>query len=276
MLDARPALAIALALVAGLGPAFAANTPKVKYIRIRESSTGEYRLEVTTTGTVGAAASVTVETEQGRTFTLTSAGLQRRASLAVAAGTPGAKGIFVSIELVDDAGEPLYWGSATLGRTLRGRWDGQYPEGREPGFWTGGVQAHPTATPGSYAFAFSLEGDGAARIAGGTLATEALNADGKPIVTITQFGAEAFTDERLFVAPVRFDGNPVGGSYALDVRVDGEGQRAGERTKATIEMVQLPGTDGAPGPVLGVTQGGYGNGYNPPAGQGQTQQSQLL
>ncbi len=27
---------------------------------------------------------------------------------------------------------------------------------------------------------------------------------------------------------------------------------------------------------LSVSQGGYGNGYNPPAGQGQTQQSQLL
>ncbi len=274
----RRALLVLFALLSGIGPALAANTPKVKYIRIRENSSGEYRLEVTTTGTVPAAASVTVETDQGRTFALSSEGLTRRASLAVDAGVPGEKGLVVSIELVDAAGEPVFWGSAQLGRTLRGRWDGQYAEGQEPGFWTAGLQAHPTEQPGAYVIAFSIEGDGAARIAGGTLSTQTVGRDGRPVLTVTPFDAAAFTDERLFATPVRFDGDPVGSSYDLVTRVDEDGQRGRadrDRERTTIEMVQLPGADGAPGPVLGVTADGKGT-RNTASNTSQTQQSELL
>jgi len=153
---------------------------------------------------------------------------------------------------------------------LRGRWDGKYSEGT-PGLWAGSLEIFKTTRAGDDDLAFTIGGPKSESIGGATLTVQSVGADGKPFTSRTVLAAAEFNVERTFVTNVDFSGDPVGSSHDVTIVVDEPDRRRNFRETATIHVIQLPGNDTAPGPILDVTQGGYGNRYTPPATQGQTQ-----
>jgi hypothetical protein len=252
---------VPLALVLACAAPAEAATIRIGNVRVNQSpSTRNPKLTVDVAGTVSPQAGVTVETDQGRTFVLEAGALERRASVEVFAGESD-KGFEVTLDLEDKDGKVLWRGVTRLGGDITSRqWDDPYGDAdKAPWEWVGAAQLHSTATPGRYAISFTVYGDGATAIAGGTLVTRA--GGEKPVTSTTALDAESFTDTRPFSTEVRFDGDPVGSVYDLTVElldsVNGSRPQP-ERTKVQLEIFQLAGEGGMPGPILGITSNGKG------------------
>lgn len=276
----RPISLLAFALcIASSIVAEAANTPKIKYIRVRETSNGEYQAQVGVGGGDGAGAQglsgyeVTLGAN-GRTWALKAADFARRASVETYLGEPGPKGTLLGLQLFDANGKALYTGRATLASSvLAGRWSGEYSDGKEPGFWTGSVQIHKTANPGAYGVSFTISGLNATRVASAILTSTNVTPDGKLVTSKTPI--DTFTDEAIYSTPIAFDGDPTGGLFTFDAKLQ-DGPRVLDVTKETLEMIQLPESPcGGPGPILSVTANGSGT-RSASSNTQQTQQTQLL
>lgn len=217
--------------------------------------------------------SVVVVADGTKELTFDEGLLKRRGSVGVVTGD-APKGVIARLTLVDAKGGTVWSGSARLGGgVLWGRWDGKYADGTQPTFAVEGAQLHPTGTKGAFDLSFALVGDGALTITGGNLQIQ--DSSTFKVVDDTSFSASGMITTRTFTTDVRFDGDPVGSLYGLDITVtDGSGTTTVESGVLSVSEGEPKGS--MPGPVLSVYQGGYGNGYMPPAGQGQTQQTQLL
>lgn len=214
----------------------------------------------------------TLEVE-GRVLELQDAGWERHASTEVRVGV--GRGLRAVLTLTDAAGDALWSGTAPIADgSLSGAWSGTWQDGDAPAdFGVDAVRLHPTGTRGVMGLSFTLHGGSALEVSGGDLLIYDDTAR-VPVYEAT-LTADDLDTTRTWTAPVRFDGDPTNSAYAVSSAfVDANGVTG--TAAGTIEVVRLPGDASAPGPLLGVFQGGFGNGYVPPSTQPQTQQTQLL
>jgi hypothetical protein len=255
-------LATLVAAVALFGSTIveAANTPKIKYIRISQTSNGSYgayRLEVATEN-LSPTAEISVDVDQSRTLTLKPDALSRRVAVESYAGEPGKEGIIVSLSLTNAKGTVVYQGYTTLGGgVLHGRWDGKYTDGKQPAWSLSNAQLHPTATKGRYGVSFYIIGDSTLDVTGGSMTMETVVDGEKSVVSVTPIDESLISAELVFGTPVRFDGDPVGYSYEVTVKVSEEGKRTAKET-TTLEVIQFPVDANGPGPILSVSSNGKG------------------
>lgn len=263
-------MTLGLTMASAVAPATAADRPNckrrdlcvlsgvVRNVRLTQSpsSPGSYRLSAVLAEETSATHDVAISTDQGRTLTLKPGPLTRRASVEVYAGTPSEKSVVVSLKLFNEDKGTACSGQASLD-LARGKYDADFIGGETSCRMVRFVQAHPTQEPGTWAITFTAIGDASARIAGGVLQTETIGTDGRPVTSVTPLDASSFTTEREYFTDVRFDGDPVGAEYELDVQVSENGKRV-EQAKTSLDVIQLPGDGQTPGVVFGIAGNGSG------------------
>lgn len=187
---------------------------------------------------------VTATTEKGNTIVLTAGELRRRTSLEVYAGEPGPKDgtLRLGLKLEDADGGTLCAGEATFD-LVNGPFDADYVTGASKCDLVRSIQAYPTKEPGRWAFAFVATGEAAAKVARGTVTASAIGRNGKEVVSTTPFDGAEIVSERAYAAEVVFDGDPVGRTVALELLVTKDGTPI-ERTKTTLEVMEIPACDG--------------------------------
>jgi hypothetical protein len=227
----------------------------VRSVRLVESGPGsrQFRLAAMVSEERSGAFSVTLSTDQGRTFALKAGQLTRRASIDMFTDEPAEKSVVtVGLKLEIEDGGTVCVGKASLD-LASGKYDAPFVGGETSCDVVRSIQAFPTQAAGTFALAFTAVGDSSAKIAGGTIWTETIGKDGKPVRSSTPLDASSFTSEREYFTAVRFDGDPVGASYDLDVEVSKDGKPV-DRLKTSLDVRQLPGGDDWDPGIL------YGNG----------------
>lgn len=256
----------------------------IEAIRLSEASAGSYLFGVvlglnttkedrSTPDLAALASARPTLTVEGRSFALTPSTYERTVNTDIASSR--SEGTRAALTLYDADGATVWSGATTFTRgALTGRWDGDYGDGTEPSSLSvTDAQLHPTADRRFTGLSFTLSGDSALDVVSGDLH---IFEGGARVPTFeSTLTADDLHTTRTFTAPAAFDGNPLHSTYELGATITDAGGRTGTTT-GTIEVIRVPGEGSAPGLMLGVYQGGFGNGYIPPSAQGQTQQTQLL
>lgn len=273
----------AVTLPLAYSPEVAATyTPKIKNIRIRqttESGGGSYRLEVVTNDSATTLVTkegiadpydIAVTVDKNRVFELQPQPLLRRVSLPLQVTEPAAATL--TLELLDASGALLFKGIGRGSAGQSARFESQeYAEGadfRLTQFTVTGTARH------GFGFAVDMNGDGSAAVVSARLTSTELTGSKVPVIREAVADDEQISRERLYSTAVSFSADPVGSSYGVNVLLTGEGEK--QKAGTTIQMIRLPGNDEVPGPLFGVSEGGFGNGYVPPSASGQTMQAELL
>ncbi|WP_430461173.1 hypothetical protein ACQUQU_18400 [Thalassolituus sp. LLYu03] len=278
------ALTLASALPATLviPQAEATYTPKIKNIRIRqttETGAGSYRFEVVSNDSVTPLLTddgiadpydVQVVVNKNRVLELQPGPLLRRLSSALF--ITAADKTTLTLVLEDARGDVLFKGIGRGSAGSSARFESAtYADGA--GFTVGAFSVSAYAGKNNFGFAVDINGDGATAVVSARLISSEDNGSRVPVVREVSISDEAISRERIYSTQVTFSADPVGSLYDTDVILTGEGIK--EKTSTTLEVIRLPGADGAPGPVMAVTGNGRGT-RNSASDSGQTQPAELL
>ncbi len=262
--------------------AHATYTPKIKNIRIRQttdSTVGSYRLEVVSQDSVTSIVDekgvvdpydIQVTVDKNRVLTLEASPLNRR--LVAPLMLSSSHSVEVTLLLEDAHGLELFKGIGRGGAGQSARFESVvYNE--VAGFTVNGFSIAQYAGRNNVGFSVDMNGDGSVAVAQARIITTQYTGSKIPVVKEVLVKNDRISSERIYSTDVKFTADPVGAVYELDVVLTGESDK--EKFSTDIQMIRLPGSEVAPGPILGVTSNGKGT-RNSASNSQQTQQAELL
>jgi len=210
---------VALLSLAALAPAdaHAQNVRRIRWMTI-DTPCGGAGQSLTSMVEGDTLPSTTMEATTGndKIIPLAPGALERVVAVQAATGVINDAGLAIKLEAYDASGALLYAATTTV---AKGKTSATFVEAKGPGFALGPVTLRKTLIAGVFALEINLLGEGASAIAKAVVTTTNPQAGAPAITTTTSLLGAAIRSQRAFSAPVRFDGDPTGRDYKLDLRV---------------------------------------------------------